>query len=228
VKPSGQLLLSELARYAVRLDDELAGRWHVPMGRAGVSIVTSARPKLVILLKSYGEELRPRSPTWLEVSRADAVVALVEQSLDPLRLGKAALPLVVGLCAHCRCVSISPGSPAETIRLIERLFREASSQTAVPSEVITTNTDNAGAFLIPADVVSARICDEMVVQRLETGATVALNPSAAELWSAAVTRGHDPRRSGPPGAAFFAQLAESGFVHSGPARPRQSDLDRDE
>lgn len=175
IKPHGRGLLKFLAPH-IRPDaaDEAEFQF-VAMGAAGVDIVGSALPHVVVILRRPAGSGKHCAATASPLHPADATVALVGETLDAGRFGRAAMPRLARLAAASHCVHLLRGDRASTADMIEQLVR-ADAVTPMPvREHPPSNT-------IRREVVSVRVGDRVVVHHTGSGVLLALDDLGGAVW----------------------------------------------
>jgi hypothetical protein len=205
LKQPGTDFFPELADERVSLDHSPTTLWNVPLGRVGVTTATAAEPTLVVLLSRGTSEI----PSWEPVRPADAVVGLVEQSLDLERYGDDALHALAELCARRNCVQVASGTPGATAQLIETL---AAEDTTLDLAIARLDTSSHHSIVNP-HVVALSLGDDAVLRHDATGQVVSLNSAAAEVWRIVASPGFEPELLRPEQAQFVRQLADLDFVN---------------
>jgi hypothetical protein len=180
----------------------------VAMGATGAAVVEGGLPHLVILLRRPPIGSTASRPVAQQLHPADAVVALMQETLDAERYGSAALRLAE-LTAGTHNYELITGTPTETTDAIEKLFRaEPTGRLAV-------------SLLPPSDafsrgVVSVAIGDRAVVHDTASGQIFALDAGATLVWRQ--LGGWDTEQQidlqGPVIAPFVAQLEALGVLAS--------------
>ncbi len=145
----------------------------VPVGASGASVVDGGTPHLVVLLKRPFDD-RITGPAVKQLHPADAVVALMQETLDAERHGAAALRLAE-LAARSQCVELTIGTPAETADTIEHLF---DAEPAAACHVALLPPSEA----VSPGVVSVALGDRAVLHDTETGRVLALDEGATRIW----------------------------------------------
>lgn len=204
VKEPGTELFPELADHRVTIGNSGTGLWNVPLGRLGVSTGTAAEPTLVVLLSRGNTAV----PSWEPMRPADAVVELVEQTLDLERFGDDALLALAELCSRRRCVYIESGTPQATARLVEELAADDMGANLVVARVPMLPNSIAATD----DVVAVAIGDEAVLRHRGTGQVISLNPAATEIWATVAGPTTKLGALSPEQATFVRDLAALGFV----------------
>lgn len=208
LKHPGTEFFDELADHRVSMGNANAKLWNVPLGRLGVSTATAAEPTLIVLLSRGTGPV----PSWEPVRPADAIVELVEQTLDLERYGDDALLALAELCARRRCVHIVSGTPEATARLVEELAADEAT-----ADLEVTQLDiSYDRTVVDQDVVAVSISDEAVLRNRRTGQVISLNPAAAEIWHMVASPGFEFGILGPEQAQFVRQLAGLSFVQLPP------------
>jgi len=212
IKPGGAHLVELLVSHMVPAHEVGVDSFHfVALGAAGARTAASAAPMLIVLLRR--NEHSSDSPTSREVPAADAVVALMQNTLDAERHGSAASRLA-DLVAIAPCVEVTVGPPDETAALIERLA-EAPTRPPFSVDVLP------GSPTVDVDVVSVKIDDRMVVHHRRTGQIFALDPMGSIIWEQLggwVDHGID--LAGPGVADLVGQLASLDVLRDTPGRSR--------
>jgi hypothetical protein len=221
IKESGRRVFTP----ALRLEDRRVAFgpseeswWNVPASRLGGTVVDEAEPSLIVILSRDPSRQGAAVPSCIPLHGAEAVVALVEQSMDAQRFGEATLQAIAGLAAQSRCVSVDVGTPATTAEMVDRLLAETlEDQQDVPLDRVDHGTvPEAFAELLTIDeaVISLRLGDRVVVQNTSTGRTAAFDPSGSTLWQAlcGATVEPFPRPDAPGVDAFLAALSAEGFI----------------
>lgn len=176
IKPHGRDLVSHLTSRLLPPGDMSADAvLHVSLGPTGATAYPSAEPHYVgVLVRS-----REPGPSGQLRSRplhpVDAVVALMAETMDAGRFGPDALLLLARLTSRCRCDEITVGEPAETARLIERLFDQAPTP-PLPVEVLENGTS------IRPNVRSVMIGDRVVIHEQPEGRILALDEPGSQVW----------------------------------------------
>lgn len=200
IKPGGETLVGHLAQWMMpALDEEGESVRFVPIGATGARIAESGSPRLAVLLRRR----QPGEPGSNAVARklhpADAVVALMQETLDAERFGTAAVRLAQ-LVASTPCYEMTMGNPGETADLVEVLFDQPRSE---PMAVELQQASEA----LAEGVVSVAIGDRTAVHHLGTGAIFALDEPASKVWEqVAGLADHGIDLAGPVVAEFVQQL----------------------
>lgn len=211
VKPGGLKLLPHLGDVGLPRDatgDE--GFVFVPMGRTGASIASSGRPALVVLLRATDVTGQPHSdPVVRDLHPADAVVLLMQETLDADRFGSDSVAVLLDLAAASHCVEVIRGTPNATAQCIDEL---ASSEPAAPMSV----EENSLSDRLHPGVRSFRVGERSVVYHCESGRVLALDEPATAVWEHLA--GWRPRRdidlNGPVIRPFVAQLRDLNLLRS--------------
>lgn len=203
LKQPGTEFFHDLADHRVSINDPSATLWNVPLGRLGVSTATAARPTLIVLLSRGTRAV----PSWEPIRPADAIVELVEQTLDLERYGDDALLALAELCSRHRCVHIESGTPEATARLVEEL---AADETTVDLPV--ARIDISPDRTLTQDVMAVSISDEAVLRHKGTGQVISLNAAAAEILKMIASPVFEFGMLGPEQQQFVRQLAGLNFV----------------
>jgi hypothetical protein len=207
VKPGGTALLPHLEPFMIPPGDSDAhGLRFVPMGAAGAEIQTRATSQVVVLLKRETAPEPAIEPLVRPLHPADAVVGLMQETLDADRFGRAAVRLAE-LAASSHCVEMVRGTPERTAAKIEELARQGTPQ---PMEVTVLPPSDA----ISPTAVSVQIGDAVVVHDTKTGRILAMDRAGARVWKAVA--GWEPDSEidiqGPVIAPFIAQLHALGVL----------------
>jgi hypothetical protein len=206
VKPGGGAFVPQLVPWMIPGLDVAPDDFHfVAAGRTGADVAEGGAPHLVVLLERPTDAPRDRAASTA-LHPADAVVALMQQTLDAERFG-AAVPRLARLAARTRCHRLVRGAPGETAAEIERL---ASAAPVTPVDVSVLPASEAFA----PGVVSVALDGRMVVHDPTTGNVFALDAGGARVWRQLGGWGDgDPVDvSGPVLAPFVAELAALGVL----------------
>ncbi len=175
IKPGGIDLVPHLAAHAIpTVVDGQPSFNFVPIGATGALVAASATPHSTVLLRRDPAAGDDAVPSSRRLQPADAVVALMQETLDAGRYGDAALRLAQ-LAVASNCYEVTVGSPEKTAEHIEELF----------TRPLAESTD---ITLLPAsphvvkDVVSVVIGDAIVVHERSGGGIFALDSAAARIW----------------------------------------------
>lgn len=164
----------------------------------------SAIPRVLAQLdpvSSDGEEFAHMRPS-------DAVVALVDQSMDLVRYGSGGLKVLADLAARCRCIHLPRAHPRAMAATIQRVL-SGPEPPQLPTQLVECPSD--WAF---EPVTTLLIGDEAVVRNAGSGRIASLNPQGAETWTRFLERRHHTRGNG-----FLEQLQTTGILE----RLRQED-----
>jgi hypothetical protein len=206
IKPGGKANIVDFEPWMVPSHGQVpVGFTFVPMGASGCTVGTGGAPHLVVLLRRT-EDAPPSAPSATVVHPADAVVALMQETLDAQRFGDAALRLTA-LAAVSHCYEITCGTPSDTADLITTLF------TLAPVEPVAVEVlPKSDAF--SAGVVSVGVGDRTVVHDTHTGRIFALDVGASRVWSCLGGWSTDPEVDvdRPVIAPFVARLRALGVL----------------
>lgn len=175
IKPGGLPLVGRFADYAIpaAVDDRPSYAF-IPVGATGAALVPSATPRLTVLLRRDHAHVEMYEPVARRLSPADAVVALMQETLDAERYGDAVLRLA-HLAAKTSCYEVTVGSPELTADLVEQLFAEPAS----PDVEVVEFPFSAN---IADGVVSVQVGDAVVVHEQRNGGVFALDAAGARVW----------------------------------------------
>lgn len=207
IKPGGHNLFPDLVGHRVSLGGAESGLWQVPVGALGITTAMTANPTMIVVLsRKHGGE----QATWGSISAANAVVALVEQSLDFERYGESALFAIAELCVRCRCVQIDAGTPSDTAELVEDLAC-SDPKAGTTAHVATMPVQDRTSRVAP-EVTAVAIGEDAVLRHATTGRVLSLNAAGTELW-AGLSNGAMPEKfRGIEVEAFISQLVDNGFI----------------
>lgn len=175
VKPHGRPLLEFLAAHMLPqpvLDGE---RQFVPLGAAGADVVAGAPPQLIVLLRRPAWSNSASSASVLHP--ADAVVALMEETLDAQRFGPGAVHLLARVASSARCLELVVGDLPATLEIIESFMDED-----VPADSRIEARHPAGC--VDPAVRSVTIDGRAVAHHTETGVIVAFDEDGTRIWDA--------------------------------------------
>jgi hypothetical protein len=176
VKHGGFGLVDHLTPWAIPSPTRESGAFafgFVPLGATGAVISSGGRPHLTILLERPVDD-QAREPAVSPLHPADAVVALMQHTLDAERYGDAAERLA-RLAAGSRCCTLRLGTPSASAEVIDRL---ASMAPVEPLEVRVLPPSDA----LQPGVVSIAIGRRSVVHDRSSGRIFALDEGATQVW----------------------------------------------
>jgi len=210
IKPGGGMLVDHLVEGMVPpAADGFESFRFVSVGTMGASIAQGGRPELVILLRRQEDGHPGDGAKSRALHPADAVVALMQETLDAERFEWAALRLA-RLASDARCHEVVLGTPSQTTDLIEELFAQS------PLEPFPVDVLGPSAAMAPG-VVSVKIGDRVVVHHMGTGTIFALDAAASNVWEQlGGWRNHEIDVHGPVVGAFVVQLRTLGVFADGP------------
>jgi hypothetical protein len=207
IKPGGRALVEHFRPWIVPTDDATDGSFgFVPIGSSGAEVANGGRPHLVILLRRNSA---PGDAAAVPVARrlhpADATVALMQETLDAERYGRAAHRLAI-LAARSQCYELTLGTPEATVDEIESLFG-----LDLPAPVEVRALPQSDAF--SAGVVSVAVGDRIVVHDSDSGRIFAVDAGGARVWrQLGGWDGDDLDVEGPVLSSFVAQLRALGVL----------------
>lgn len=175
IKPGGQRLVAHLEQWLIpQLDDGVEDFSFAPVGASGASVATGGQAHLLVVLRRPAENAYTSTPSTRSLHAADAVIALMQETLDAERFGPSAHRLAT-LAARTRCHELTIGSPEATAAQIELLF---AADPAPPLPVDLLPASEA----VAADVMTIVIGDRVVLHAQRTGQVLALDPAGAQVW----------------------------------------------
>jgi hypothetical protein len=175
IKPGGDELGDHFEPWMIPMGEGADGFRFVPVGASGAAVVGGGVPHLVVLLRRPVDGTLIAGPVVHEIHPADAVVALMQETLDAARFGSAAVELA-RLAAVSHCFEITTGTPAETADTIETLFR------LDPVETLDVRVFPPSDAFSP-DVVSVAVGDRAVIHDTASGRIFALDAGATRVWT---------------------------------------------
>jgi hypothetical protein len=176
IKPGGFELLPHLEANAIPPggSSDVFAFGFVPLGTSGAEIGRNGRPHLAVLLKRPDPQDQGAEPVVSPLHPADAVVSLMQQTLDAERYHDAAERLA-RLAAVSHCFTLSLGTPQASADAIDRL---AALDPVAPLDVVVL-PESAG---VSEGVVSITIGTRAVVHDRSTGRIFALDEGATRVW----------------------------------------------
>jgi hypothetical protein len=175
IKPGGTRFVDHLQPWMIPpVDDGHDSFRFVPIGASGVTVVDRGLPHLVVLLRRPSDSTSITVPVARRLHPADAVVALMQETLDAERFGSAALRLAT-LAAASHCYELTISTPTATAEQIEQLFELGPVE---PVEVSVLPSSDA----FSPGVVSVALGDRAVVHEVVSGRILALDEGAARVW----------------------------------------------
>lgn len=202
IKPGGQRLVAHLEPWLTPpLDKGVEDFSFAPIGASGASVAPGGQVHLLILLRRPPEGADPLVPSTRSLHAADAVVALMQETLDAERFGPSAHRLAT-LAARTRCHELTIGTPEATAAQIESLFQADLSAPALPVDLLPPSD------AVAAEVATILIGDRVVLHAQRTGQVLALDSAGAQVWKH--VGGWEPSAEidvdGPVLRQFMAQL----------------------
>jgi hypothetical protein len=175
IKPFGRHLVAHLEPWMIPpVGDEHERFRFVPIGASGATVADGGVPHLVVLLRRSWGDPSTVGAVARRLHPADAVVALMQESLDAERFGAAAERLAI-LAAATHCFELTRGTPGETADEIEMLV---GLDLAEPMEVGVLPPSAA----FNSGVVSVAVGDRAVVHDEASGRILALDEGATRVW----------------------------------------------
>ncbi len=215
IKPGGGGLVPQLEAASVSLVSEEEPWWLVPVSALPASIEGELEPSLIVILHRANDGSTDASPVATPLHPADAVVALMGQTMDAERFGVDAAATLGHLAARCRCVAMAVGPLDAAVLVLEELIRSSperhESRDLDPPAETGTN-----GWRVTASVRSIMIGERAVVHDTAGGAVVALDEAGTALWRA--LHGEAPiwwepeTMTTPTTEAFLDQLSAHGLV----------------
>ncbi len=207
IKPGGTRFVDHLQRWMIPpVDDERDDFRFVPIGASGATVIDRGLPQLVVLLRRQSDPSSIAVPIARRLHPADAVVALMQETLDAERFGSAALRLAT-LAAASHCYELTIGTPTATAEQIEQLFELGPVE---PVEVSVLPPSDA----FSPGVVSVALGDRAVIHEVASGRIIALDEGATRIWKQLGGWGAEDEIDihGPVIAPFVAQLRALGVL----------------
>jgi len=209
IKPNGHLHVEHLQPLLVPHDGDPAESFRfAAIGSSGVSIAAEGRPHTVILLRRDLEDLH-RGPAAEALHTSDAVVALMQETLDAERFGATALCLA-RFAGNSRCFVVTLGSPDETADNIAELASLEPMKSAPVSALPPSDA-------IQSSVRSVLVDGRAVVHEQGSGRIFALDEPATRIWLhlGGWQRDAAINFNGPGLAPFVRQLEALGVLTAG-------------
>jgi hypothetical protein len=207
IKPGGRELVDHLEPWMIPpVGDGPEDYRFVPVSASGATVVEGGTPHVVVLLRRPYPGDAIDSPVVERLHPVDAVVALMQETLDAERFGSAAARLAA-LAAVSHCYVLTIGTPAATVDEIERLFRLG------PAEPVEVSVLPSSPAFSPG-VVSVVLGDRVVVHDTVSGRILALDVGGTRVWRklGGWCDDHQIDIDGPVIAPFVAQLRALGVV----------------
>lgn len=197
-----------------RFDDRI---WTVPAGAMGADCVDSIEPRCIVVLTPDQRVagVDPSHPTTIHPT--DAVVAMMEQTMDAGRYGPRAVEALAVLAARSRCVQMQVGPLEEASTALERLTSETPIENHV--QVLEPSPSPGLPWHVSEHSRSLIIGERAVVHDTAGGAISALDEAGTAVWLTLL--GDPPAGWGldmlqnPAIRGFVDQLTALGFVHVG-------------
>lgn len=174
IKPHGQHHVGHLLDRLIPPTGSAVAIRFVAASSAGATLGSPAPPRLIVLLKRDSFAAAYPPVRVRELHPVDAVVSLMQETLDAERYGDAAIRLAQ-LAVESRCVEIWAGSPDATVDAIEEAF-------ARPSVDPLSVERMPPSLALKPSVVTVRIGDRAVVHDLDSGRIFALDAVGTRVW----------------------------------------------
>lgn len=197
VKPHGRARLDLLVDHMLPEPVVAGAHQFVPLGAAGVEVTSGAPPHLVVLLRRRGAA--NGVPSCTPLHGADAVVALMEETLDATRFGPNTVQVLAGLAGCARCIDLVVGAPPLTAEFIE-------SQMELDTAPVSAIETHLPTGQIEPSVRSVTIDGRAVVHHTASGVVVALDERATDVWLALHDREASVDLRSPGVGPFVRQL----------------------
>jgi hypothetical protein len=207
IKPGGRDLVEHLEAWMIPpVQDGPEAFRFVPMSASGAAVVDGGAPHVLVLLRRPSFVIPGTKPVAARLHPADAVVALMSDTMDAERFGPAAARMAE-LVAVSHCFELTAGTPTETADLIEQL---ACLDPVEPMEVEVLPPSPA----FSAGVVSVMLDDRVVVHDTMSGRILALDAGGAQVWRQLGGQSADSGIdiNGPVIGRFVDQLRELGVL----------------
>lgn len=207
IKPGGHVHIEHLSSALIPALEEAEASFRFVSATAhGGQVGSPALPHVVVLLSRDDAGSEESAVKYRKIHPADAVVKLMQETLDAGRFGSAAARLAA-LAGRSHCYEVAAGSPQATVDLIEELF-------ALPE------CEPAGIDLLPtsaafgATVATVRVDGRAVVHDQDSGRIFALDPMGTRVWEKlAGWHDHpDIDLEGPVVAPLVAQFGSLGVL----------------
>ena len=215
IKPGGGDLISGLETARVSLDPDDSLWWHIPASTIPAPVTKESQPSTIVILHRRADGSTQEAPTPQPIHPADAVVALMSQTMDAERFGPDTVVVLSELASRCTCVTLAVGPLEESSSVLEQLVLSHSRQSKVvslhyPSKESTFN------WAPTPNVRSVKIGERVVVHDTAGGAIVALDESGAAVWRAlhgdAPDWWHTETMAAPPTISFLDELTSHGLL----------------
>jgi len=207
IKPGGRAFVDHLEPWMIPpAGDGPEDFRFVPVSASGATVVAGGAPHVVLLLQRPFPGEPVTGAVAVHLHPADAVVALMQETLDAERFGSATMRLAE-LAAASHCFELTTGTPAETADEIERLFR------LDPVESIEVSVLPSSPAFSPG-VLSVMLGDRVVVHDTVSGRILALDAGGTRVWKQLGGWCDDDGIDvdGPAIGPFVAQLRALGVV----------------
>lgn len=223
IKDGGRFPVHEVARHRVDVDSIDDKIWTVPASAMGVDLVEQLEPACVVILSGNGQQPSHSHSPLVPIHPTDAVVSMMEQTMDAGRFGPEAVDLLAALAARSHCVQMQVG-PLETAA--EEL-QEAVSYSQRPRTVgLVEALPMIGLpWHVSENARSVLIDERVVIHETVNGTVCALDDAATASWLTLL--GHAPEGwdfsmlQNPAIHAFLEQLIALGLVHAGESHSRR-------
>lgn len=212
--------IGDIAPLRVVLDPDDDRIWTVPASATGAGCVDSIEPHCVVIL-TPDQRHHGRAPSQpAPIHPADAVVAMMEQTMDAGRFGARAVDALAVLAARSHCVQMQVGPLDDAAEALELLIRETPTRQTV--QLLAAEPLLGLPWHVAEHVRSLRIGDRAVLHDTRGGAISALDEAGTAVWRTLL--GDPPDGWGldvlqnSSMRGFMEQLIALGFVHVGERR----------
>lgn len=181
IKPGGGHVLPHLRGARVGFDDDVDTWWHIPASAIPTEIASELEPTLVVLLQRVMGPFDESKVAPLHA--ADAVVALMGETMDPERFGPSAVIALAELASRARCVTMTVGALDSEVAHVNRLIDQPPF--ATPLRVLDPGAAGpAAGWSVPPTVLTVVLDERAVVHDTAGGSIVALDDAGSALWRA--------------------------------------------
>jgi hypothetical protein len=218
IKPGGGELVPEIEKGRVSLEPGDTGWWHTPASSISDRIVSEVTPAAIVILHRHpdGSTDVPRPATPLHP--ADAVVALMEETMDAERFGPDGVVVLANLAARCKCVKLPVGPLEAATAALEELMGSPGEQYEVRVLERTIELDDQKWHDTPG-VHALVIGERAVIHDTAVGTILALDEAGTAVWRAlhgdAPAWWNDEIMNADGTQDFVAQLASLGLLAAG-------------
>lgn len=181
IKPGGTGLVPDLRHSRVQGDWKSEEWWHIPASSIPASLEKSVEPVAIVILRRAADGTYTAPSTATAMHPVDAVVELLQQTMDPERFGPGSLAVLGELAAKAHCVELQAGPLDTSIPILESLV---SDDPPLRPMLVLEPGEGTTRWSLPSAVRSVLIGDRVVAHNTNGGTIAALDEVGSAAWLA--------------------------------------------